>query len=134
MSEAVPQDSEVTLISKERSVAAEVIKRKDGLVLLKAEGDKWSTVGFTNSSDVELGQRVFFLGTFLDNLELKNIVNEGILKYVTEEEIETNISDENILAGSPLFDLKGNLVGMKSITQDGAFVIPISKISEFSGF
>ena len=51
-----------------------------------------------------------------------------------EEEIETNISDENILAGSPLFDLKGNLVGMKSITQDGAFVIPISKISEFSGF
>ncbi len=134
VSEAVPQDSEVTLISKERSVAAEVIKRKDGLVLLKAEGDKWSTVGFANSSDVELGQRVFFLGTFLDNLELKNIVNEGILKYVTGEEIETNISDENILAGSPLFDLKGNLVGMKSITQDGTFVVPISKISEFSGF
>jgi len=134
VSENVPENSEVTLISQRGNLTAEVIKRKNGFVLLKTQGDGWPTVGFANENNIELGQRVFFLGTFLENLDLRNFVDEGILSYVSEKEIKTNILDEEISTGSPLFDIKGNLVGIKSVDQEGSFIIPISKISEFSGF
>jgi S1-C subfamily serine protease len=134
VSEVIPQGSDITLISKKGNLVASVIKRKDGLVMLKAEGSNWPTVNFINKNDIMLGQRVFFLSAFLDGLELRNMVGEGIVSYLTENKIKTDIYDEDILAGSPLFNIEGGLVGMKGIDQEGPFIIPISDIGEFSGF
>ena len=95
---------------------------------------------FANLEKLKLGERVFLVGMaqppnggWVASPGL--LVNEGIVKSFAENKIETNISENKNLAGSPLFDIEGNVLGLNEINSDGKVIsIPVSKIKSFAGF
>ena len=125
------EDGIVSLLAEK----PEVLKRdaKNNLVLLKIEGVNLKTCGFCSAEEVKLGERVFLMGIVSEKLEW--IVNEGIIKSFNEDLIKTNIFESSVLKGSPLFNIKGNLVGLNTIDSQGKVIaIPIQKIKDFAGF
>jgi hypothetical protein len=60
-------------------------------------------------------------------------VNEGIISFITADQIKTNIYEVNA-AGSPLFNIAGDIIGLNAVDQLGRVsIIPISVIREFAG-
>ncbi len=141
LSSLVPVGASVSIFSQgEDGVVSllagkpEVLKRdiKNNLVLLKVDGTNLKTCGFCNAEEVKLGERVFLLGIVSEKLEW--VANEGIIKSFDEEAIKTNIVEASSLRGSPLFNIKGNLVGLNTIDSQGKVIaIPIQKVKEFAG-
>jgi len=108
---------------------------KENLVLAKLEKTGLPTVAFADFEKIRLGQRVFLVGIMFEEGKSKKIVNEGIIKSVSEELIETNIVEKSNLQGSPLFNITGELIGLATIDETGQVsVIPVNKIKEFTGF
>jgi serine protease Do len=114
----------------------QVLKRdlKENLALIKIEKTNLPTAGFANLEKLKLGERVFLVGA----AQTPNggwVVNEGIVKGFDENTIETNIFESINLAGSPLFDIEGNVLGLNTIDKEGRVVsLPVSKIKSFAGF
>lgn len=119
----------------------QVLKRdlKNNLALVKIEQTNLSTTGFAEFDKLRVGERVFLIGLIppsaRDKKAAQKIVNEGIIKSVNENLIQTNILETENISGSPLFDIEGNVVGLIFI-EDGGRVnaIPIKKIQKFLGF
>ncbi len=119
------------------SVAFQILKRdlKENLALIKIEKTNLPTAGFANLEKLKLGERVFLVGIVFEKGTPKKIVNEGIIKSFDENLIETNISEEIFLQGSPLFNIEGEVLGLNIVDEKGMIsAIPISKIKQFSGF
>lgn len=134
--ELVPQGATFNFFVNGESVPFQILKRdlKENLALIKLEKTNLPTVGFANLEKIKLGERVFLVGIVFEETGPKKIVNEGIIKSFNENSIETNIFEKNNLAGSPLFDIEGKVLGLNVINKDGkVFTIPISKIKTFSG-
>lgn len=115
----------------------QVLKRdlKNNLALVKLEETNLPTVGFADFGRLRLGERVFLVGFLFGKESHFKSVNEGIIKFFTSENIGTNIFEKNILAGSPLFNIRGELLGLNTIDSEGkviAILVPI--IREFIGF
>ena len=79
---------------------------------------------------------MFLVGAIFGKARLpRKIVNEGIIKFFTEDYIRTNIFEKQVLRGSSLFDIGGNIVGLNTIDSEGKVTaIPITKIKQFIGF
>ncbi len=109
----------------------QILKRdvKNNLALVKLDLDGLKTVAFEDFSEIELGERVFLIGKSLKG----DIVNQGIIRFFDSELIKTNIKEEKNLAGSPLFNIKGELLGLNLIDSH-VQTIPISKIRDFLGY
>jgi len=61
-------------------------------------------------------------------------VNEGIIKSFEKDFIKTNMLEAKVLNGSPLFDIKGELVGLISVGSQGKVkVISVKKLRVFLG-
>jgi len=150
-----------TIKSKVRDYVAETKRsihtaKKIGLVLLVTNSMAFSTVAmqrgisgyskeeaaFINSLNAvpvlydigfELGQRVFLAmptSTKADNW----IANEGIVRQISQDAVQTTISENSVLLGSPLFNTTGELVGMGATGKDGKiFAASISKIQALLG-
>ncbi len=131
----VPQGSTFSFFIDGELTPAQILKRdlKENLALVKIEKTNLPTVGFSNFEKLKLGERVFLVGV----IPPPNggwTVNEGIVKSFDEDSIETNIFEKNILAGSPLFDIEGNVLGLNMIDSEGKVITtPISKIKSFTG-
>lgn len=124
-------DGNVSLLAEK----PEVLKRdaKNNLALLKIKETNLKTIGFGNADELKLGEKVFLMGIVSEKLEW--VVNEGIIKSFNEGSIKTNIFESSVLKGSPLFNIKGNLVGLNTIDFEGKVTaIPIQKIKDFAGF
>lgn len=123
---------------------------EENLVLIKIDKTNLPTVGFANLEKLKLGERVFLVGKIAENDKnalLQEIANEGIVTSFNQEAftetatqtvsfsdsaIETNIFERSFLAGSPLFNIEGNVLGLNLLDKDGrVMAIPISKIRVF---
>ena len=137
LSELVPDSGDISIYIDSIEPDFEVIKRdtSNNLVLIKIEETNLATIGFAQFEELKLGQRAFLLSVFLEKDGLKNFVNEGIIKTFDDKWIKTNIIEKENILGSPLFNIKGELIGMNMVDRDMNIIsIPISKIKEFAGF
>ena len=144
LAELVPQGSVFNFFVEGEKVSFQILKRdlKENLALIKLEKTNLPTVGFANLEKLKLGERVFLVGTTFINVtkqdlvtfEVRKVVNEGIVTSFDEEIIETNIFEKSALAGSPLFDIEGKVLGLNTVDKTGKIItIPISRIRTFSG-
>lgn len=137
LSGLISQKGSTVVFSDGEASDFKILKKdaESNLVLIKIEKTSLPTISFADSGSLRFGQRVFMLGFYFKNNELSKIVNEGIIKTYNKEIIETNISEESYLKGSPLFNVKGELAGLNTIDSDNKVSsIPINKIRDFIGF
>lgn len=139
LADLVPQGSNFSFFVDEEPVHFQILKRdlKENLALVKLEATNLPTVSFSDFEKLKLGERVFLVGITPSSIEswVKKTVNEGIVKSFDKDSIETNIFEKNNLAGSPLFDIEGNVLGLNTVDKEGKVIaIPISKIKSFAGF
>lgn len=137
LAELVLQGSTFSFFIDGKKVNFQILKRdlEDNLALIKIEEANLPTVSFADLEKMKLGERVFLVGVIFKKGEPSKIVNEGIVKSFGQDFIKTNIFEENILKGSPLFDIEGNILGLNTIDKEGKVIaIPISKIKTFAGF
>ena len=144
LAELVPQGSGFGFYVEGKKVSYQVLKRDlaGNLALVKLGETNLPTVSFANLKLLEPGERVFLIGTLFEAVEVKpqqivalqQIVNEGIVKSFSEDFIKTNIFENHLLAGSPLFNIKGEVLGLNTIDFEGKVItIPITTIKEFIG-
>lgn len=138
----VPQGADFNFFWEGEKIPYQILKRdlKTNLALVKLNKTNLPTAGFSSLEKIKQGQRIFLIGisfkkpTVQGEEITKKIVNEGIIQSFDEDSIETNIFEKNTLAGSPLFDIEGNVLGLNTIDQEGKVITtPIKKIKEFAG-
>jgi len=137
LADLVPQGSDFSFFVDGKKASFQILKRdlKQNLALIElTEVGPLSTSGFADLEKIKLGERVFLIGVIFREKSPQKIVNEGIIKYFGQEGlIHTNIFEKNILKGSVLFDIEGNVLGLNTIDLEGKVItIPISKIREFT--
>lgn len=111
------------------------VDKTGSLVKVKLEKTNFPTLPFADMEKIRMGQKVFLLGVIFENGQPRKIVNEGIIKTFDEDFIRTNIFENSFLAGSPLFDIEGNVLGLSLIDKEGKVIaISAKKIQEFTGF
>lgn len=134
LAELVPEGADLTLFIDGKTPPYQIIERdlEANLALIKIKGMNLSTVGFADFEESKLGERVFLIGIIFGERGPQRIVNEGIIKFFAQDYIRTNIFEKNILKGSPLFNIKGRVVGLNTIDSEGKVTaIPVEKIREF---
>ncbi len=133
----VPQGSDFNFFIDGKIAPFQILKRdlKENLALIKVKENDLSTLGFADIDKLKIGERVFLVGVIFDKGKIKKIANEGMVKYFDEDVIVTNIFETTTLAGSPLFDIEGKLLGLNVVDEWGRVTsIPITKIKTFAGF
>jgi len=136
LAELVPQGSVFNFFVNGKAAPFQILKRdyNKNLALIKLEESNLPTVGFADLSALKLGERVFLIGEVVNKKESSKLVNEGIVRKLNNNSIETNILEKNILKGSSLFNIKGEVLGINTINIEGRVVtIPASIIKEFTG-
>jgi len=116
-----------------QKAAYSVLKRDKAanIVIIKLDDSNRPTAGFAAAEDIKLGQRVFMVGMFS---QASNFANEGIVRSIGADSIGTTIMEMPTAAGSPVFDIKGNIIGIAAVDKDGFVgIIPVAKIKEIAG-
>lgn len=137
LAQLIPQGAKFNFFINGERVHYQILKRdsKENLALVKIEKTNLPTVGFANLEKLKLGERVFLVGKIFIKEQMKTLVNEGVVKYFDQNLIETNIFEKNNLAGSILFDIEGNVVGINKVDSGGQIIsLPVSKIRALTGF
>jgi len=135
LAELVPEGSKISLFVEGEIFSPEVLKKdlNKNLALLKIEKKNLSTTGFFNFEKLKLGERVFLIGIFFDNGNIKKFVDEGIIRSFDENKIETNIQGTKEILGTPLFDIEGRILGINYLSKEGKSIsIPIIHIRLFA--
>src|SRR3989338_1599699 len=138
LNDLVPSGSEFKFIVLGQDVKFQVLKRDYNLnlALVKLEGGGFSTVGFADGGQLKAGQRAFLVATAVSfspegQLQEQLIINEGTIRTLNDNEIQTTIADKKEIKGSPLFDIQGNLIGLNDVDSTGRVIaIPAQKIRE----
>jgi len=139
LADLVPRGSTFSFFIDGELVHFQILKRdlKENLALVKIEKSNLPTVSFADLEKLKLGERVFLVGIIFNKQKITSpglVVNEGIIKNFDENKIETNIFEKENLAGSPLFNIEGEVLGLNTINLEGKVIaIPISKIKKFLG-
>lgn len=146
LADLVPQGSDFYFYVDGKWPAYQILKRdlKNNLALVKITDGGLSTAGFADLEKIRLGERVFLVGmeftvststaTTTSLTPPKKVVNEGIVAAIEEDIIQTNIFEKPSIAGSPLFNIEGNIVGLCRVAEDGRIsAIPITFIRQFIG-
>ena len=141
----VPQGSDFYFFIDGKWPAYQVLKRdlENDLALIKIEKSGLKTRGFAEPEKTKLAETVFLVGLeFVKATTTEQLlvpprarVNQGIITFLEEELIETNIVETDKMAGSPLFNIEGRVVGLNTAGEDGSVsAIPIAVIRTFAGF
>lgn len=121
-------DGTSTVVYQGQELEAGLVKVEGEFTVLKMEQDNLPTRNFV--AQPQLGQRVFLMGKMND----LTVVNHGIVKYLKEDEIHTNIFESKTLQGSPLLDIEGNVLGLVTVDQQGKVVgVPLPQAEELFG-
>lgn len=124
----VPQGSIFSFYINGSSTSYQILKRdlRENLALIKIGKNNLNTLSFADLEKIKLGERVFLVGV--------GAVNEGIIRSFDENLIGTNIFEKTVFLGSPLFNIKGEVLGINTISDEGrVLAIPVSKIKNFIG-
>jgi S1-C subfamily serine protease len=128
LAENIPQGSVFNITIKgEENISYQVLKRDLGnnLALIKVDKNNLQTKEFFDLSKLGMGERVFILS---------DITNEGIVKTFNDDLIKTNIIESEIINGAPVFNIKGEVLGIGLKNTNSAIdIIPVSKIKFFAG-
>ena len=134
LAELVPQGSDFYFYVDEKWPSYQILKRKNNLALVKVGEEKLQTCGFADLKKTKLGERVFLVGFDFSTTTPQKVVNQGIIKSFRENAIQTNIFEKATMAGSPLFDIEGKVVGLCTVDEEGQIsAIPITTIRHFIG-
>lgn len=140
LAELVPRGSDFYFYVDGKWPVYQILKRdlENNLALIKVEDRGLSTAAFADLKKLKLGERVFLVAvTGSDPASLEEprlFVNEGIVKSFDENLIQTNIFEAPEIAGSPLFNIEGRVVGLSVVDEEGqVFAIPVTKIRAFTG-
>ncbi len=137
LAELLPKAGNFVFLVDGQTPGWQILKKdlNSNLALVKLDQQNLSTVGFADFQGLKLGQRVFLAGMIFQQDQPLEMVNEGIIKFFSPDYIRTNIFEKTTLKGSPLFNIKGELLGLNTIDSEGKVTaIPIDKIREFIGF
>jgi S1-C subfamily serine protease len=137
LADLVPQGSETIIFVEGEPADFTILKRDLGLnlALIKVEKNNLPTVSFYDTSKLNLGERVFLVGTAFDVEQFARAVNEGIISYFDDESIKTNIFETSIFKGSVLFNMSGEVLGINDVDFWGRVSsISAGKIRTFAGF
>ncbi len=137
LAELVPQGSEFLFFVEGEPSSYQILKRDltNNLALIKLEQNNLPTVGFADLNKIKTGERIFLIGTIYGVKEFTRGVNEGVVSYFDESLISTNILERGTMAGSPLFNIKGEFLGLATIDYWGIVgIIPVDIIRTFAGF
>ena len=137
LSEIVPRGGNFVFYVDGKIPSYKILKRdqKNNLALLKVDAIDLKTTGFADLEELRTGQRVFLAGIMFKDNNKVNLINEGIIRFVKNDSISTNIFEDQSLRGSSLFNIKGELLGLNTINKEGRVeTIPISAIRSLTGF
>jgi S1-C subfamily serine protease len=138
LAELVPLGGDFSFYLNGELASYQILKRDldNNLALIKLGENNLKTLSFAEQDKIKLGEEVFLFGyLFGEKGTQSQIVNEGTIRKMTDNLIETNIFEEKGLLGSPLIDVKGNFLGLNQINEEGRVVtIPINTIKKFTGF
>ncbi len=116
-------------------LSAQVIKRdlENNLVLLKIDQDNLPVVSLVEPGDLRLGQRVVLAGIKLEKNELNRFISLGTIRSISDSTLKLNLIEEDTLAnGSPLINIKGEVIGLNLVSSRGLTkTIPSGIIKEF---
>ncbi len=142
----IPASGSVSVVLNEEQVSANVVRvnRVANLALLKIDRNNLQTVGFADAQNIKLGQKVFLVAPIVANItSLQSLrqpegdnwfVNEGILRQIGPESLQTTMTEKSIANGSPLFNVSAQLVGINMVLPDGKVsAIPVNKVQELLG-
>ena len=134
----VPETAQqVFVLIGDRQIKAEIKKRdkNSGLVLLKINENNLPVVSFADEN-LKLGQRIFLIAVKVSvslSGKLNNpakFVDLGIVKELLGNSARADFASKDIV-GSPLFNIKGELVGMNSSDSNNqAKVILLAAVRE----
>lgn len=137
LSSIIPHGEEFTFFIDGKAQSYQILKRDDNknLVLIKIGQGNLKSCGFADFKELKIGQRVFLLGSVFEGNDILQEANQGIVKLFTKDYIKTSIFENNNLAGSALFNIGGELLGLNNVNEDGSVnSIPVTVIREFAGF
>ncbi|HEB01579.1 MAG TPA: hypothetical protein ENI16_01115 [Candidatus Portnoybacteria bacterium] len=126
----IPAASQNYLIFNGERILAELVKKdsKMNLALLKVEKSNLSVVSMKDRNGLRLGEKIVLVGWG----EEQKFVNTGIIRSMTSDLITTNLREESGLAnGSPLINLKGEVIGLNLVNQGTVKAIPVDMIKSF---
>jgi len=137
LAELVPKRGDFVFFVDGKTPNWQILKRdvKSNLALVKIEQEDLTTVAFADFDKVKLGERIFLFGMIFPKATSLKMVNEGIIKFFTQDYIRTNIFEKSTLNGSALFNINGELLGLNTIDSEGKVTaIPITVIRDFIGY
>ncbi len=137
LAELVPQGSEFLFFVEGKPSPYQILKRDltNNLALIKLEQNNLPTVGFADLNKIKTGERIFLIGTIYGVEEFTRGVNEGVVSYFYKNLISTNILERSTMVGSPLFNIKGEFLGLATIDYWGIVsIVPVDIIRTFAGF
>jgi S1-C subfamily serine protease len=137
LAELVPQGENFIFFVDGETPSYQILKRdtKNNLALVKIEGKNLPTIGLGNLNDTKLGTRVFLIAAGLKNNNLLKTTNEGVVKSIYDNFIQTSIIEDKNCGGSPLFNIKGEMVGLNIVSENGGVsAILAEEIRKFAGF
>jgi len=136
LAELVPQGAEFSLFLDSKPVDFRVLKRdlNKNLALIKVEEKSLTTAAFSAPDKIKLGERVFLLAKVVAGGSEQDIVNEGVIRSLDENYIQTTIMEKTEIEGSPLFNIEGEVLGLNFVDSDAKFsAVSVKIIREFAG-
>lgn len=135
LANVIPTNGKLSVFLNGESVNVTVTKTdyKNNLALLKIEKNGLQTTGFADFNKIKLGQKVFL--AVPTSIKGDNwLANEGIIREMSPDSMQTTMVEKPIANGSPLFNVAGQLIGLNAVDKDGKIsAIPISKVQELLG-
>lgn len=136
LSSLIPIGQTFNFYIEEEPKQFQVLKRdaKTELALVKLEADRLLAADFSDVKDLNLGERVFMVSYRHDQQDLNKTVSQGIIKFIGEDRIETDIFKAGNAQGSPVFDITGRLIGLAGNDSSSLVqIIPVSQIKSLIG-
>ncbi|MFC1700747.1 S1C family serine protease [Patescibacteria group bacterium] len=123
------------VLSDGTSIDGEVIKRdlNNNLALIKIQLSNLPVVAFEGLDSLRLGQRIILLGAQIIDNVFYRFVNVGTVRGIGSKILSINLDEKNSSAnGGPLINIKGEVIGLNIVGEDGLVrTIPSDIISEF---
>jgi len=118
LSDIIPMGGDFVFYIDGKIPNYKILKRdqENNLALLKLDINGLKATGFADFNEIKIGERIFLAGIiFKDNTKL-NLVNEGIIRFIKNDFIGTNIFEDQNLQGSPK---KNNLMQFADCPRTG---------------
>jgi len=136
LADVLPKTEKYLFLEGER-VNFEIVRQdlEQNLALIKIDQKNVLACKFADLSDIKMGQKVFLFGIIVEDEIPKSITNQGSIKMFDDKMIYTNILEDKVLNGSPLFNVWGEVLGLNVIDKNGKVsTISIDEVRKFAGF